>query len=107
MTATIQSRGRTSYQENPIYRQQAAQIADLVKREKEQGESIRALQAEKDKLGLFKGREKKAIQQKLDNFYRLHGDTIDKLKEFGITDPRKLIQLSGRKPRLRHRSRQK
>lgn len=87
VTATIQSRGRTSYQENPIYRQQAAQIADLVKREKEQGESIRALQAEKDKLGLFKGREKKAIQQKLDNFYRLHGDTIDKLKEFGITDP--------------------
>lgn len=87
VTATIQSRGRTSYQENPIYRQQAAQIADLVKREKEQGESIRALQDEKDKLGLFKGREKKAIQQKLDNFYRLHGDTIDKLKEFGITDP--------------------
>lgn len=87
VTATIQSRGRTSYQENPIYRQQAAQIADLVKREKEQGESIRALQAEKDKLGLFKGREKKAIQQKLDNFYRLHGDTIDKLKAFGITDP--------------------
>lgn len=72
-----------------------------MKREKEQGESIRALQAEKDKLGLFKGREKKAIQQKLDNFYRLHGDTIDKLKEFGITDPGcKLIQLSGRKPRL-------
>lgn len=87
VTASIQSRGRTSYQENPIYRQQAAQIADLVKREKEQGESIRALQAEKDKLGLFKGREKKAIQQKLDNFYRLHGDTIDKLKAFGITDP--------------------
>lgn len=87
VTATIQSRGRTSYQENPIYRQQAAQITDLVKREKEQGESIRALQAEKDKLGLFKGKEKKAIQQKLDNFYRLHGDTIDKLKEFGITDP--------------------
>lgn len=86
VTATIQSRGRTSYQENPIYRQQAAQIADLVKREKEQGESIQALQAEKDKLGLFKGREKKAIQQKLDNFYRLHGDTIDKLKAFGITD---------------------
>lgn len=86
VTATIQSRGRTSYQENPIYRQQAAQIADLVKREKEQGESIRALQAEKDKLGLFKGREKKAIQQKLDNFYRLHWDTMDKLKEFGITD---------------------
>lgn len=87
VTATIQSRERTSYQENPIYRQQAAQINDLVKREKEQGESIRALQAEKDKLGLFKGKEKKAIQQKLDNFYRLHGDTIDKLKEFGITDP--------------------
>lgn len=87
VTATIQSRERTSYQENPIYRQQAAQITDLVKREKEQGESIRALQAEKDKLGLFKGKEKKAIQQKLDNFYRLHGDTIDKLKEFGITDP--------------------
>lgn len=86
VTATIQSRGRTSYQENPIYRQQAAQIADLVKREKEQGESIQALQAEKDKLGLFKGKEKKAIQQKLDNFYRLHGDTIDKLKAFGITD---------------------
>lgn len=87
VTATIQSRERTSYQENPIYRHQAAQITDLVKREKEQGESIRALQAEKDKLGLFKGKEKKAIQQKLDNFYRLHGDTIDKLKEFGITDP--------------------
>lgn len=87
VTATIQSRERTSYQENPIYRQQAAQITDLVKQEKEQGESIRALQAEKDKLGLFKGKEKKAIQQKLDNFYRLHGDTIDKLKEFGITDP--------------------
>lgn len=89
ITATVQSRGRTSYQENPIYRQQAAQITDLVKRVKEQGESIRALQAEKDQLGLFKGKEKKAIQQKIDTFYRLRENNMKKLKELGVSDPEK------------------
>lgn len=89
MKATLQSRERTSYQENPIYRQQAAQIADLAKRVNEQGESIRALQAEKDKLGLFKGKEKKALQEKIDTFQRLRRDNMEKLNALGVSDPAK------------------
>lgn len=89
MKATLQSRERTSYQENPIYRQQAAQIADLAKRVNEQGESIRALQAEKDKMGLFKGKEKKALQEKIDTFQRLRRDNMAKLNALGVSDPAK------------------
>lgn len=87
MKATMQKQERTTYQENPIYRQQAAQIADLVKRIKEQGETIQTLQTEKGSLGVFKGKEKKALQEKITKFELLRRSNIEKLKELGVSDP--------------------
>lgn len=84
---TIQSGERTSYQENPIYRQQAVQIADLARRVQEQTISIKQLQAEKDALGMFKGRERKALQGKIDNFVKLRQGNLDKLGALGVKDP--------------------
>lgn len=85
--ATIQAQSRTSYQENPIYRQQAVQIADLARRVQEQTASIKQLQAEKDTLGMFKGKEKKALQGKIDNFMQLRQGNLDKLGALGVKDP--------------------
>lgn len=85
--ATMQRAERTSYQENPIYRQQAVQIADLARRVQEQTASIKQLQAEKDALGIFKGKEKKALQGKIDNFMQLRQGNLDKLGALGVKDP--------------------
>lgn len=84
--ATMQKAGRTSYQENPIYRQQAVQIADLARRVKEQTASIKQLQEEKSALGVFKGREKKALQDKISNFERLRRSNMEKLQALGVSD---------------------
>lgn len=85
--ATMQRAERTSYQENPIYRQQAIQIADLARRVQEQTASIKQLQAEKDALGMFKGKEKRALQGKIDNFIQLRQGNLDKLGALGVKDP--------------------
>lgn len=85
--ATMQRAERTSYQENPIYRQQAVQIADLARRVQEQTASIKQLQAEKDALGIFKGKEKKSLQGKIDNFMQLRQGNLDKLGALGVKDP--------------------
>lgn len=85
--ASVQAQGRTSYQENPIPRQQAVQIADLARRVQEQTTSIKQLQAEKESLGMFKGKEKKALQEKIDNFSRLRRENISKLEALGVSDP--------------------
>lgn len=85
--ATMQRAERTSYQENPIYRQQAVQIADLARRVQEQTASIKQLQAEKDMLGMFKGKEKKSLQGKIDNFIQLRQGNLDKLGALGVKDP--------------------
>lgn len=85
--ATMQRAERASYQENPIYRQQAVQITDLARRVQEQTASIKQLQAEKDALGIFKGKEKKSLQGKIDNFMQLRQGNLDKLGALGVKDP--------------------
>ena len=68
--AMVQSAERTSYQPNPIYERQANEIESISKTISEQSRTIKSLQEERDKLGIFKGREKKELQNKIDNFER-------------------------------------
>jgi len=84
---TARSQERTSYQPNPIYNQQAGQIEDYAKYVKEHSETINQLKAKRDGLGMFKGKEKKDLQGKIDNFERLRRDNADKLKALGVSDP--------------------
>lgn len=84
--ATVQAGERTSYQPNPIYRQQANQIQSLAQTIKEQTASIDTLRAEHGALGMFKGKEKKALQTKIYNFEKLRTQNLEKLKELGVSD---------------------
>jgi hypothetical protein len=86
---TVNSHERTSYQPNPIYARQANEIESLAKTVTEQSRTIEAFKAERDKLGLFKGKEKKEIQGKIDNFERLRRSNLDKLEALGVSDPSK------------------
>lgn len=63
--AMVQSAERTSYQPNPIYERQANEIESISKTISEQSRTIKSLQEERDKLGIFKGREKKNCKTKL------------------------------------------
>lgn len=83
---TVNSHERTSYQPNPIYARQANEIESLAKTVTEQSRTIEAFKAERDKLGMFKGKEKKEIQGKIDNFERLRRSNLDKLKALGVPD---------------------
>lgn len=83
------SEERTSYQPNPIYSRQANEIESLSRTVSDQSRSIEAFKAEQEKLGLFKGREKKAIQGKIDNFESLRRGNMEKLKALGVSDPSK------------------
>lgn len=83
------SEERTSYQPNPIYSRQANEIESLSRAVSDQSRSIEAFKAEQEKLGLFKGREKKAIQGKIDNFESLRRGNMEKLKALGVSDPSK------------------
>lgn len=83
---TVNSHERTSYQPNPIYARQANEIESLAKTVAEQSRTIEAFKAERDKLGVFKGKEKKEIQGKIDNFERLRRSNLDKLKALGVSD---------------------
>ena len=83
---TVSSNERTSYQPNPIYARQANEIESLAKTVTEQSRTIEAFKAERDKLGVFKGKEKKEIQGKIDNFERLRRSNLDKLKALGVPD---------------------
>lgn len=83
------SEERTSYQPNPIYSRQANEIESLSRVVSDQSRSIEAFKAEQEKLGLFKGREKKGIQGKIDNFERLRRGNIEKLEALGVSDPSK------------------
>lgn len=83
---TVNSHERTSYQPNPIYARQANEIESLAKTVAEQSHTIEAFKAERDKLGVFKGKEKKEIQGKIDNFERLRRSNLDKLKALGVSD---------------------
>lgn len=83
---TVNSHERTSYQPNPIYARQANEIESLAKTVAEQSRTIEAFKAERGKLGVFKGKEKKEIQGKIDNFERLRRSNLDKLKALGVSD---------------------
>lgn len=83
---TVNSHERTRYQPNPIYARQANEIESLSKTVAEQSRTIEAFKAERDKLGVFKGKEKKEIQGKIDNFERLRRSNLDKLKALGVSD---------------------
>ena len=84
--ATEQTKERTFYQENPIYRQQAAQIAEYAKTVTDQTASIQSLKTEKAKLGMFQGKRKKELQGKIDNFERLRRENVAKLEALGVKD---------------------
>lgn len=83
---TVNSHERTNYQPNPIYARQANEIESIAKTVAEQSRTIEAFKAERDKLGMFKGKEKKEIQGKIDNFERLRRSNLDKLKALGVPD---------------------
>nr|CRY94717.1 hypothetical protein [uncultured prokaryote] len=83
---TVKSHERTSYQPNPIYERQANEIESLAKTVTEQSRTIEAFKAERDKLGMFKGKEKKEIQGKIDNFEKLRSSNLDKLKALGVSE---------------------
>jgi hypothetical protein len=84
---------RTSYQPNPIYSKQANEIESLSRTVSDQSRSIETFKAERDKLGLFKGKEKKEIQGKIDSFERLHRGNTEKLKALGVSDPSKADEV--------------
>ena len=84
--AIVQSAERTSYQPNPIYERQANEIESISKTISEQSRTIKSLQEERDKLGIFKGREKKELQNKIDNFERLRRSNLDKLGALGVSE---------------------
>lgn len=84
---TVQSAERTSYQPNPIYARQANEIESISKTIVDQTRTIEAFKTERDQLGVFKGKEKKEIQGKIDNFERSRRENIDKLKALGVADP--------------------
>lgn len=77
------------YQPNPIYERQANEIESISKTISEQSRTIKSLQEERDKLGIFKGREKKELQNKIDNFERLRRSNLDKLGALGVSEPSK------------------
>ena len=65
------------------------EIESISKTISEQSRTIKSLQEERDKLGIFKGREKKELQNKNDNFERLRRSNLDKLGALGVTEPSK------------------
>ena len=59
-----------------------------------------AFKAERDKLGMFKGKEKKEIQGKIDNFERLRRSNLDKLKALGVSNLSKADEAAKEKRTL-------
>lgn len=90
--ATMQAAGRTNYTENPIYRQQAAQISESARTVSLQTATIDHLQRDLDRLGMFHGNEKKELQAKIDDFTAQRAEELKKLKELGISDPSKAAE---------------
>ena len=87
--ASVQSEGRTSYQENPIYKTQAFQISEYAKAYQEQSAIIQRLKDERNNLGLFQGKQKKSLDSKITEFEGLRRGNADKLKALGVSDPSK------------------
>lgn len=82
----IRSLERSEYRVNPIYQQQAYQIESLSKSAAEKGETIKQLQEQRGKLGLFKGKEKKALDEKIHAFSKYQHEDMEKLKALGVDD---------------------
>lgn len=97
---TVNSHERTRYQPNPIYARQANEIESVAKTVAEQSRTIEAFKAERDKLGMFKGKEKKEIQGKIDNFERLRRSNLDKLKALGVSNLSKADEAAEEKRTL-------
>lgn len=97
---TVNSHERTRYQPNPIYARQANEIESIAKTVAEQSRTIEAFKAERDKLGMFKGKEKKEIQGKIDNFERLRRSNLDKLKALGVSNLSKADEAAKEKRTL-------
>lgn len=97
---TVNSHERTNYQPNPIYARQANEIESIAKTVAEQSRTIEAFKAERDKLGMFKGKEKKEIQGKIDNFERLRRSNLDKLKALGVSNLSKADEAAKEKRTL-------
>lgn len=87
ITATMQTARRTVYRENPVYRQQAEQIAECVELVNYHTASIERFQADLAKLGLFHGREKRDLQGRIDEFASIRAAHLKRLKELGVSDP--------------------
>ena len=97
---TVNSHERTRYQPNPIYARQANEIESVAKTVAEQSRTIEEFKAERDKLGMFKGKEKKEIQGKIDNFERLRRSNLDKLKALGVSNLSKADEAAKEKRTL-------
>lgn len=86
------SEERTSYQPNPIYSRQANEIESLSRTVSDQSQSIKAFKAERNSIAWYdvtKGKEKKDLQGKIDNFESLRRGNMEKLKALGVSDPSK------------------
>lgn len=90
--ATMQSAERTSYQPNPIYERQANEIESLSKTISEQSRTIKSLQEERDKLGIFKGREKKSCKEKLIILRGYAGATLTSWVRWGCPTRQRLMK---------------
>lgn len=77
---------RSEYKVNPIYQQQAYQIESLSKSAAEKGETIKQLQEQRGKLGFFKGKQKKALDEKIHAFSKYQREDMEKLKALGVDD---------------------
>lgn len=76
-----------AYRENPIYRQQAAQIAELSEAYKDQTAKLQSRLAEREKLGLFQGKQKKLLDNHIASYNSSLRDIEARLKELGVKDP--------------------
>lgn len=77
---------RTDYRINPIYQQQAYQIESLAKSVAEKGKTIKQLQEQRGKFGLFKGKQKKVLDEKIYTFSKYQREDMEKLKALGVDD---------------------
>ena len=84
---------RTDYQINPIYQQQAYQIESLAKSVAEKGKTIKQLQEQRGKLGLFKGKQKKVLDEKIYTFSKYQREDMEKLKALGVDDLSRVPQV--------------
>jgi len=91
--ATIQAIEKEKNHPNQIYSIKEYEIKNLSRTVADQKQTIEALTAERDKLGMFKGKEKKELQGNIDVFEKSRRDNIEKLKRLGVSDPSKANEM--------------